>query len=131
MLKRKLYKVGLVMSSLIPMAASSGSQSNTQQPLAVIDTTAINLAVLHRSDSNVAVKAPEIQLNKNVSSFVKEYIKKNGYFLGKTFPGMMKHIDAVIIVVIFLSLLPGIIEVLRARRAGRSASPARRRRRRV
>ena len=84
MLKRKLYKLGLVMSSLIPMTASSGSQASTQQPLAVIDTTAINLAVLHRSDSNVAIKAPEIQLNKNVSSFVKEYIKKNGYFLGKT-----------------------------------------------
>ena len=29
-------------------------------------------------------KAPGIQLNKNVAAFVKDYIKKNGFFLGRT-----------------------------------------------
>ncbi len=42
-----------------------------------------------------------------------------GYTLGSMFPGMMKRIDVVIIVVIFISLLPGIIEILRARAAAR------------
>jgi membrane-associated protein len=38
-----------------------------------------------------------------------------GYFLARSFPGVRKHIDVVIIVVIFVSLLPGIISWLRAR----------------
>lgn len=38
-----------------------------------------------------------------------------GYFLAKTFPQITKHIDIVIVVVIFVSLLPGIISWLRAR----------------
>ncbi len=41
-----------------------------------------------------------------------------GYTLGRVFPAMMKRIDLVIIVVIFVSLLPGIIEILRARYGG-------------
>jgi membrane-associated protein len=32
-----------------------------------------------------------------------------GYFLGRTVPGVAKHIEKVILVVIFLSILPGII----------------------
>jgi membrane-associated protein len=40
-----------------------------------------------------------------------------GYFLGRYIPGIDEHIDIVIIVVIFLSLLPGIISWLRQRRA--------------
>lgn len=40
-----------------------------------------------------------------------------GYSLGRAFPGMLRHIDAVIIVVIVLSLLPGLIEVVRSRRS--------------
>ncbi len=40
-----------------------------------------------------------------------------GYSLGRAFPGMLAHIDAVVIIVIVLSLLPGLVEVLRARRS--------------
>ena len=40
-----------------------------------------------------------------------------GYFLGRFIPGIDEHIDVVIVVVIFLSLLPGIISWLRQRRA--------------
>lgn len=46
-----------------------------------------------------------------------------GYFLGSRFPGIDKHLELVILVVIFLSILPGIVSWLRARRAG-AAAPA-------
>lgn len=39
-----------------------------------------------------------------------------GYLLGSLFPGLMKRIDLVILVVIGLSLLPGLVEVWRGRR---------------
>jgi membrane-associated protein len=39
-----------------------------------------------------------------------------GYFLGVQFPALVRHIEKVILVVVFLSILPGIIEYLRARR---------------
>lgn len=45
-----------------------------------------------------------------------------GYTLVKAFPGIEKHIEIVILVVIFLSLLPGIIEFVRARMRARKAS---------
>jgi len=38
-----------------------------------------------------------------------------GYFLGRYIPGIDEHIELVIIIVIFLSLLPGVIGWLRAR----------------
>ncbi len=38
-----------------------------------------------------------------------------GYFLGRTVPNIDRHIHVVIVVVIFLSLLPGIIKVVRER----------------
>ena len=38
-----------------------------------------------------------------------------GYFLGRAFPGMLKHVEVVIVVVIAVSLLPGVIEYLRSR----------------
>jgi membrane-associated protein len=41
-----------------------------------------------------------------------------GYFLGAMVPGIDKHIELVIIVVIFLSILPGIIAYLKERRRG-------------
>jgi membrane-associated protein len=41
-----------------------------------------------------------------------------GYFLGRFVPGIDKHIEKVIIAVIFLSILPGIIGWIRERRAG-------------
>jgi membrane-associated protein len=43
-----------------------------------------------------------------------------GYFLGHYVPGIDKHIEKVIIVVIFLSILPGIIGWIRERRAGKT-----------
>ena len=45
-----------------------------------------------------------------------------GYFLGRWVPGIDKHIESVILVVIFLSILPGIIGWWRERR--RSAAPS-------
>ena len=39
-----------------------------------------------------------------------------GYFLGRYIPGIDKHIEKVIVIVIFLSILPGIISWLRERK---------------
>jgi membrane-associated protein len=47
-----------------------------------------------------------------------------GYTLVKAFPGIEKHIEIVILVVIFLSILPGIIEMLKARARARRAAQA-------
>jgi len=44
-----------------------------------------------------------------------------GYFLGRLVPGIDKHIEKVILVVIFLSILPGIISWLKERKAGKPA----------
>src|SRR5215467_11768932 len=40
-----------------------------------------------------------------------------GYFLGRYIPGVDQHVESVILIVIFLSLLPGIISWLKARRS--------------
>ena len=45
-----------------------------------------------------------------------------GYFLGRWVPGIDQHIEKVIIVVIFLSILPGIIEWLRAMARAKKAA---------
>jgi membrane-associated protein len=49
-----------------------------------------------------------------------------GYFLGQI-PGVKEHIEVVILVVVFLSILPGIIAALREWRKGKRAAlpPAR------
>jgi membrane-associated protein len=48
-----------------------------------------------------------------------------GYFLGNYIPGIDKHIEIVVLVVVFISILPGIISAIRARRAKRyAAAPA-------
>jgi membrane-associated protein len=48
-----------------------------------------------------------------------------GYFLGNYIPGVDKHIEIVVAIVIFISILPGIIGSIRARRkAGQTAEPA-------
>ena len=48
-----------------------------------------------------------------------------GFFLGNTIPGIDKHIEIVVVVVVFISILPGIISWIRARRERRlTASPA-------
>ncbi len=46
-----------------------------------------------------------------------------GYFLGRYIPGIDRHIEKVIILVIALSLLPGVIHWLKARREHTAASP--------
>src|SRR5687768_2131517 len=46
-----------------------------------------------------------------------------GYALLKIFPNAEKHIHIIIIVVIFISILPGIIEVARAKMKGKRADP--------
>ena len=47
-----------------------------------------------------------------------------GYFLGRYIPGVDKHIELVIIIVVFLSLLPGIISWLRHRMKSGTESDA-------
>ena len=44
-----------------------------------------------------------------------------GYALGRTVPDLEKHIHLVIAGVILLSILPGVIEYLRARRGGEAS----------
>jgi membrane-associated protein len=47
-----------------------------------------------------------------------------GFFLGRSVPNVNQHLHIVIAVVVFLSVLPAIIEALRHRRAGRPAAAA-------
>jgi len=47
-----------------------------------------------------------------------------GYFLGSYIPGIDRHIEIVIAIVIFISILPGLISGYRARRAKRYNSAA-------
>jgi membrane-associated protein len=47
-----------------------------------------------------------------------------GYFLGSYIPGIDKHIEIVVIIVVFISILPGLISSYRARRAGRYQATA-------
>ncbi len=47
-----------------------------------------------------------------------------GYFLGNSFPGLAKRIDVLAIVIILISLIPILIEYLRHRRAGATATTA-------
>lgn len=45
-----------------------------------------------------------------------------GYFLGVAFPGVVKHIELVIIAIVFLSILPLIIKYIQHRASGKSAA---------
>ncbi len=47
-----------------------------------------------------------------------------GWFLARSVPGVAEHIEKVILLVIFLSILPGIIAALRERKQNKNASPA-------
>jgi membrane-associated protein len=47
-----------------------------------------------------------------------------GYFLGQAVPNIEEHIHIVVAVVIFLSLLPGIIAFLRAKMQARAEAAA-------
>jgi membrane-associated protein len=44
-----------------------------------------------------------------------------GYALGNTIPNLEHHIEKVIIVVVLISILPGIVEYVRARRRAAAA----------
>ena len=82
------------MSSFISMAIASNNKSTSKKT--VIDPVVAKSTGNHHFDSSglctcipfiakdELVDAPRIQLNKNVAPFVKNYIKKNGFFLGKT-----------------------------------------------
>ncbi len=45
-----------------------------------------------------------------------------GYFLGNNIPGIDQHIEIVVVIVVFLSILPGLISAYRGRRARRYAA---------
>jgi membrane-associated protein len=45
-----------------------------------------------------------------------------GFGLGRSIPNLANHIEKVIVVVVFLSILPGIVEYLRARRRATAAA---------
>lgn len=47
-----------------------------------------------------------------------------GYFLGSYIPGIDKHIEIVVVIVVFISILPGLIGGYRAKRARRYDKPA-------
>ena len=47
-----------------------------------------------------------------------------GYFLGNYIPGIDQHIEIVVVIVVFISILPGLISGLKARRRKRFAEPA-------
>src|SRR5918997_307893 len=47
-----------------------------------------------------------------------------GYFLGRYIPGIDEHIEIVILVVVFLSILPGIIHYLKERKSPAPIPPA-------
>jgi membrane-associated protein len=46
-----------------------------------------------------------------------------GYFLGNYVPGIDRHIEIVVLIVVFISLLPGLIGGLKARRRRRFTAP--------
>jgi membrane-associated protein len=46
-----------------------------------------------------------------------------GYVLGSQFPLLVRHIEKVIIVIVLLSIAPGVVEWLKARRRARLAPP--------
>ncbi len=94
MLKRKLYKACFIMVSFIFISVSSGSRSANKKSGRTLPVE--HRTGMHQFDSNglctclpfitkdELANAPRIQLNKNAAPFVKAYIKKNGFFLGKT-----------------------------------------------
>jgi membrane-associated protein len=47
-----------------------------------------------------------------------------GYFLGNYIPGVDQHIEVVVVIVVFVSILPGLIGSYRARRKERLSRPA-------
>ena len=81
------------MCSFIFMAVSSGSRSVNKNPGRTLPVV-YNTGMHHFDSSGLCTcipfttkdelaNAPRIQLNKNAAPFVKDYIKKNGFFLNK------------------------------------------------
>jgi len=81
MLKRKFYNACFIIGSFILMSVTAINKSGEEGHH--LDTSAPCNCIPFIIKTE-AVKAPSIQLNKNAAGFVKDYIKKNGYFLGKT-----------------------------------------------
>ncbi|MDD8017129.1 MAG: VTT domain-containing protein [Bacteroidota bacterium] len=46
-----------------------------------------------------------------------------GYFLGTAFPSLTKHLEIVIVIIVFISILPGIIKYLHVRYGNKKALP--------
>jgi membrane-associated protein len=44
-----------------------------------------------------------------------------GYFLGKSFPALKDHLELAILGIVVLSLVPMVVEIVRARRSGSAA----------
>lgn len=98
MLKRKLYKASFIISSFILAAVASGSRipstGYTPAPEPAPSPVLHNKGMHHFDSSGLCtclpftgseemVKAPRIQINRNVAGFVKKYNKENGFFLNK------------------------------------------------
>lgn len=95
MLKRKLYKAVFLVSSFILVAMASGSRWVNNNQLFYHPSETPRSSSHHFDSSGLCACVPvsdssndfddlRIQLNKNVAAFVKEYNKKNGYFIGKS-----------------------------------------------
>jgi membrane-bound lytic murein transglycosylase D len=95
MLKTKLYSAGIIISSFVLMSLTTISDTNSKSTISS-SKPLIHMPIIHQfdsgglctcipfsADSNLE-NAPRIQLNTSVTGFVNAYIKKNGYFLGKT-----------------------------------------------
>ena len=101
MFKKKLYSVALLISSVVLMSlttinktiANNGASSNPLSFTTIFHSLdsggrGNNIDV---ADSIQLLAAPQIELNKNVSSFVTAYIKKNGLFIGKMKRSLAPH----------------------------------------
>ena len=95
MLKRNLLSAVFILSSLFLISFTTDNKAvsaNTPKGNFFADTTAIlsdsagigNTMPVSMTTTDDRLQAPQIILNKNVTAFVDAYIKKNGYFLGKT-----------------------------------------------
>jgi membrane-bound lytic murein transglycosylase D len=99
MIKKKLFSAGLVISSLVLMSLTTINYSNNNSS----SNELLAHSIIHQfdadglctcipvTDSNKLQDAPRIELNKNVSSFVSAYIKKNGLYIGKTKRSLAAH----------------------------------------
>ena len=97
MLKRKLDRAGLLAVSFLFMAATPGTRTVTNSCSADCNNKLHNTSIFggHAFDSNgicvclpelnddELLNAPRIQLNKQASSFVKQYLGENDFYLQK------------------------------------------------